>query len=370
MQLLKFELYKIFKQTSAWVTFIIMLGMSYLSLNYPYESKVEREIYQQWEGPLTEEVLVQAKNEYAALVKKEEQRVSGDEEVIFSDLETMQLWMYQKIILSEHVEKENERRLNELKTKNTNSAEMEMKMIEEIRVDDFVHHTGPSQTVAFVQFGSFLVLGVMLLIGLAPIYSREYATGMDNYLFSSKKGRKPLALAKIWAALIYTFLVVVGWESFNFILNYILHGKGGWETPIQFYTLYMDPAYADSPYAFTMFEYHLIQLGIHLLAGLSFALLIVLISSFCKNALITFFLSAAIFIAPEFLRIVESLQTILSFSYLQVSRVEFLFNDFKAIDVFGYPILYPVAACIIMVLLGTVCVLAILRIINKRELSS
>ncbi|QOR67119.1 hypothetical protein IM538_02905 [Cytobacillus suaedae] len=369
MQLLKFELYKIFKQTSVWVTFIIMLGMSYLSLAYPYESKIEKEMYQQWEGPITEEVLIQAKNEYAALVKKEEQRAS-DEEVILSDLETMQLWMYQKIILSEHVEKENEKRLDELKTVNTNSAEMEMKMIEEIQLDEFAHHTGPSQTVAFVEFGSFLVLGVMLLIGLAPIYSREYATGMDNYLFSSKKGRIPLAWAKIGAALIYTFFVVVGWMSFNFILNYILHGKEGWDTPIQFYTLYMNPAYADSPYAFTMLEYHMIQLGIHLLAGLSFALLIVLISSFCKNALITFFLSASIFIAPEFLGMVESLQTILSFSYIQVSRVQFLFNDFKAIDVFGFPVLYPIVACIIMVILGIICMLAIIRIINKRELSS
>ena len=369
MQLLKFELYKILKQKSIWVTLILLLGMSYLSLIYPFQPEVEKEMYQEWEGVLSEEKVEKARREYTLLMNKEEQRLN-DEQVIFSDRETMQLWMYQKIILSEMVKENNAQRLDELDTENTIEAEMEANMIENIRMNEFSHHSGPAQTIGFVEFGSFLVLGVMLVLGLSTIYSKEYSSGMDNYLFSSKKGRKPLAWAKIGAALIYTLLVVLVWESFNLIINFIIHGNEGWGMPIQFYTLYMNPAYADSPYAFTMLEYHLIQLGIHLIAGMAFALLIVIISSLSKNALITFFISAAIYISPELLGMVESLRTILAFAYISVIRVEFLFNDFKTINIFGYPILYPIVACIVMVVLGIICSLGVLRIIKNKEIAS
>ncbi|MFD1738400.1 hypothetical protein ACFSCX_17895 [Bacillus salitolerans] len=368
MQLLKFELYKISRQTSIWVTFILLLGMSYLSLNYPYESKLEKEIYKQWEGPLTVEKLEQATTEYMELMKKEE-RVNNKQDV-FTDFETMQIWMYQKLGLSKLVNENIDKKLGELETRNTVAAEMEANMIEDIRLDEFSHHTGPSQTVAFVEFGSFLVLGVMLILGLSQIYSKEYSSGMDNYLFSSKNGRKPLAWAKMGASLIYTLFVVIGWEFFNLLVNFILHGNEGWGTPIQFYTLYMNPAYAESPYALTMLEYHLIQLGIHLIAGMSFALFIVLISSLCKNALITFFVCAAVFIVPEFLGMVESIRNLLSFAYINVARVEFLFNDFKIVELFGYPILYPIVACLFMILLGAICVIGVLQMIKKREIAS
>ncbi|MBM7660266.1 ABC-type transport system involved in multi-copper enzyme maturation permease subunit [Bacillus mesophilus] len=369
MELLKFELYKIFKQKSIWITFIFMLGMSYLSLAYPYSSAVEKDMYQDWEGSITDEDIQEAKIEYASLIEKEKQQVD-DEKDALTDQETMQLWMYQKLVLSEVVMEGNEQRIQELRKEITAAAEMEMAMREEISMNQFSHQTGPTQTVAFVEFGAFLVLGVMLILGLSPIYSKEYSSKMDHYLFSSKKGRKPLAKAKIVAALIYTCLVVLSWEAFNLVLNFILHGNEGWGMPIQFYTLYLNPAYAESPYAFTMLEYHFIQLGIHLLAGCSFALLIVWISSLCHNALITFFISASIYIAPELLGMAESLQTLLTFSYISTVRVQILFTDFKAIDLFGYPVLYPIVACLVMIIAGFLCILATLHNIKNREIGT
>lgn len=369
MQLLKYELYKIFKEKSIWITLVLMLGMSYLSLNYPYSSEAEKQMYSEWEGPLTGEKVQQAKVQYAEIVEKERDRMD-DEKKVLTDQETMKLWMLQKIMMSENIEKNIEKRLMELESENSRAAEVEKDMIKQIHVNHLVHHSGPGQTIGFVEFGSFMVMGVMLLLGLSPIYSKEYSSGVDHLLFSSKKGKTSLASAKIGAALIYTFIVVVVWESFNLFLNYLIHGFGGWGTPIQLYTLYTKTGYINSPYALTMVEYHMIQLGIHLLAAIAFALLIVLISSLSKNSLVTFFISGFVFMAPVFLENVEWLKTVVAFSYVSVARVQFLFNDFKSIDIFGFPILYPIFACIVMIILLLISVRLTLSVIKRREITS
>jgi len=343
--------------------------MSYLSLNYPYSSSVEKELYLEWEGPLTEEKIQQAKSEYAQLQLKEDER-TNDEEVIYSDSDMLKMWMYQKIIMSQSIEKNVTDRLNELSNENNVKSNMEENMLEKITINQFSHHTGPAQMIGFVEFGSFMVLGVMLLFGLSPIYSKEYSSGVDNYIFSSKKGRNPLAWAKIGAALIFTFAVVLGWEMFNFLVNSLLHGNQGWSTPLQLYTLYMNPAYADSSYAFSMFEYHFIQLGIHLLAGFAFALLIVAISSVSKNSLTTLLIGGFIYGAPLVLGGLKWLEPILAFSYSSVARVQFLFTDFKTVDIFGYPILYPVFACLVMIVLSLLSIKIVLKVIKNKEITS
>lgn len=55
------------------------------------------------------------------------------------------------------------------------------------------------------QFG-IAFMGVMILIGLAPLYSEEYATGMDSILLSSRYGKGQLISAKCYAAILYAFL--------------------------------------------------------------------------------------------------------------------------------------------------------------------
>lgn len=368
MQLLKFELYKIFKQKSIYFTFIGLLLMSYLSLNYPYSPALEKEMYKQWEGAITEEKIQQAKSEYAVFMKKEKESKSNEEE-IYSEEVSLKIWMLQKIILSESVENHVAERLHELKSESNIKANLEEQMLKKIGVGHFSHHTGPAQSVSFVEFGAFIVIGVMLLIGLSAIYSKEYSTGVDHFIFSSKNGRKALAWAKIVASLSYTFIVVMAWELFNLIVNLLLHGKEGWSAPIQLITLYGNAPYAESPYAFSMLDYHLIQLGIHLIGALSFSLLIVLISSLCKNSLTTFFIGMSIFILPEFLN-VEWLRTIVDFSFISIVRVQFLFEEFKTVDIFGYPILYPVFACFVMLVLAIIFIRFVVQIIKHKEITS
>jgi ABC-type transport system involved in multi-copper enzyme maturation permease subunit len=368
MQLLKFELYKIFKEKSIYIAFVLLLIMSYLSLGYPFNAVLEKQMYKDWEGTITEEKVQRAKSEYAQLTKKEKER--EDEEGQAHPEEIAKMWMLQKIVMSQGIEENLKERLSKIENEVNLKARMEKKMLEKIDVSNLTYHSGPAHIVSFVEFGSFIVLGVMLMIGLSQMYSKEYSSGVDNYIFSSKKGRKELAIAKICASLIFTLVVVFAWEVFNLAANFIMHGSEGWGTPIQLITLYSKMPYVNSPYAFTMLEYHFIQLGIHILGAFAFALLIVLISSINKSSLASFIISAFIFFAPLFLVGVEWFRIISPFYFTNVLRVQFLFDEFKTVDIFGYPILYPVLACIIMVVLSLIFIRSILYITKHKQVTS
>lgn len=361
MQLLKYELYKIFKQRSLYPACVVLLVMCALALGYPFKSGPEKEAYREWEGPFTEAKIQQARNENAELRQKLQLRKS-DEDNVYSEKEQIRLRIYQKILLSESIETNIAERLQE------HPMTMEKRMLENIRLPALAYHTGPAQTVGFVEFGSIFFMGVLLCLGLAPIFSKEYSSGVDHYILSCSK-RKELVRAKIGASLLYTFILFASWEIFSLIVNFLKHGGEGWSTPLQLFTQHTDAPYADSPYALSLLAYHVIQLVIHLTGAVGFALLIVLISSLSKSSMTAFFVSASIFFAPIFMENVRGLNTVLTFSFISIMRVQTLFDEFKAFSLFGYPVLYPFVAVLAMTGLSLLYVYCIFQILKRKEVT-
>ncbi|TMV52339.1 hypothetical protein FE783_05205 [Paenibacillus mesophilus] len=372
MSLLAFELYKIFKQKGIYLTLIVMLGMSYFSLGYPFQSDLEKEVYKSWEGPITEEKVRLAVGENAELMKKlEERRRSGGDEFkpedIYSERELIQLRVYQKIMLSQTIETNATEKINRIENENNAAGRMEKQMLEQLELAPLQYHTGPAQIVGFVEFGSFVVLGVMLLFGLSPIYSREYSSGVDHYIFSSRKGRRELVWAKLGASVIYTFFIVAAWETFSLVLNMMRHGNQGWGTSLQLFTQHTEAPYAGSPYGISLLNYHFLQLSIHFVGAIGLALMIVFISSVSKSSLITFFAGSFIFFAPIMLEGVQPIRTVLAFSYSSILRVQFLFEAFSVVNVLGYPVMYPIFAVVVVVVTSLLFISIVFRIMKHRE---
>ena len=59
MELLKFELYKIFKQRMVYIVFLLLIVFS-TGFTYYSGADQERALYKSWEGTITEEKLEQA----------------------------------------------------------------------------------------------------------------------------------------------------------------------------------------------------------------------------------------------------------------------------------------------------------------------
>jgi hypothetical protein len=226
--------------------------------------------------------------------------------------------------------------------------------------------SGPMNIIAVINPE---VTGVMLLIGLSTIFTREYTSGVDNYILSSKTGKKELIWAKVGATLIYTFLVVFMFEIVNVAVNIWEFGVEGWGEGLQSF-----PPFAGSPYSLNMLEFHLIQLGIHFLGACGLALMIVLISSTSKNSLITFIISTVIFVGP-ILEFVDNIAipwilALLPFVFYNIMQVQSYFVEFNAVNILGQSISYPVFASLLMIILSSIFIMAIFRIIKYKQITS
>ncbi|GGH81482.1 ABC-type transport system involved in multi-copper enzyme maturation permease subunit [Pullulanibacillus pueri] len=363
MQLLKYELLKIFQQKSLYVIFLFLLVFATLIADFPNVDLLKKDVYHRWEGPLTTEKVQQAEKNYQVLSKG-----FNLENTAFTLTDLSKLGMYEEIAVLHSTESANEKQISNIKNEHHYNSELQINMLQKVDHLNYVYnYRGPQQMIDFISFLSFLITGVMLLIGLSSIFSREYSSGVDHYILSTKKGRKALVWAKLGAALLYTLSVVSTLELYNFFITIIRIGNEGWKAPIQ---ILFD--YHRSPYAFNLLEYHLIQIGLHLLAAFGFALLILLISSVNKHALMSFFISAGIFAFPyirEFTQ-VQWLKTLLSFSFPYVMKVKPLFVDFQTVNVYDYPVLLPIMAGIIMLISSVIFILMIFKVMEHKQVTT
>ncbi|UAL47186.1 hypothetical protein K7887_20425 [Sutcliffiella horikoshii] len=367
MELLKFELYKIFKQKTVYITFFLAILFS-TGFTFQLTEQWEKDLYKEWEGPITAEKVKLAEEKNAVLMKKLED-APDDEPFFFSERENAEMAVYEGVVWAAGVERNTVAYIKELDRADATAADkLNVAMLNKLDTSYFAYNVGPGKVIDFASVFSIFITGAMLLIGLSAIYTQEYSSGVENYLLSARKGRKQLLWAKVGAASVYTVVIVLAWEVFNLAWNTVQFGSEGWGTPFQHYFKYYF-----SPYDFTMLEYHLVQMAFHLLGAVSFAVLIVLVSSFSKNALISFFVCSALFGMPflvvEMLMLPQWVENLFTFTHIFTMNVEPLFDFFKTVNVFGTPVLYPFVAVVMMVIVSGVAVLVNLRYMKRKELS-
>jgi ABC-type transport system involved in multi-copper enzyme maturation permease subunit len=367
-ELVKFELYKIFKQKTVYITLFILLLFS-TGFTFNHSTEIERQLYKDWEGPITKEKAELAEKEYQKLMKVMDQRAEGGQDGhMFTDEEQTRAGIYETIAMIKGSEGRLMNRYAEIQQDNNYNTELEKTMIQKVDLSYFSYNEGPRETVDYASTYALLITGAMLLIGLSTTYTKEYSSRVDRYILSSSKGRESLLRSKIMAALIYACVIIMITEVFNLIWNGIRFGYDGWMSPIQnMHTYYF------SNYSFTLIEFHFIQLGFHLLAAFSFALVIILVSSLCKNSFISFIINGVIFALPywfvESVNLPNWLTDVFGFSFLYIMKVEFLFHHFNTINLFGIPVLYPFVALVWILAVSFIAVIVTSRVMKNKEVT-
>lgn len=367
-QLLRFELFKIFNQKTVYITLFILLLFS-TGFTFNYSTETERQLYKDWEGPITKEKAELAEKEYQNLMKVFDQRAEGGQRGhIFTDQEQTRSGIYETIAMIKNSEGRLKSRYKEIQQDNNYNTELEKSMIQKVDLSYFSYNKGPRETVDYASTYALMITGAMLLIGLSMTYTQEYSSRVDRYILSSSKGRESLLWSKIMAALIYACVIVLITETFNLIWNGIRYGYDGWTSPFQNMHTYFF-----SNYSFTLIEFHIIQLGFHLLAAFSFALVIILVSSLCKNSFISFIINGVIFALPywfvESMNLPTWLDDVFSFSFLYIMKVEFLFHHFNTINLFGIPVLYPFVALVWILAVSFIAVMVTSRVMKNKEVT-
>ena len=360
--LLKWELYKIFNQKIIYVTFFLLIILS-TGFTFFSESDEVKQLYEEWEGELTKEKVQDGEKLYAELL------IAYPEFNLPTELDWAKAGIYEEIAFVQGRKNEVDRRMAEIEGRSTLESKLEHELLSNVDISSFYDRAGPSRSVGFYEYFSFVAVAVMVLIGVTPIYSKEFSSKTDAFILSSKNGRKKHVWAKIGAALIFTSAVAILIELWNLFYHYIQFGNEGWRMAMQ--TI---PYFGFSPYPFTIAEYHFIQFGIHYVAALVFALFVVLVSMANSHVLMSFIISSAFFFVPYFIYTSnppwEWLEFITLFSFPMMMRVNELFLYFNTANVFGLPIVYPLVACILLFLLSLVIIGSLLKGIKEKEIVS
>ncbi|WP_262392177.1 hypothetical protein [Sporolactobacillus inulinus] len=131
----------------------------------------------------------------------------------------------------------------------------------------------------YINTFGFIFLGTLILIGLSSLFTRETASGVDQYILSTQHGRKTIVHAKLVAALIFVLACALLSIGFDVVYWIIRAGNYGWLANI-----HSIPKYYNSPYTMNMLSFFLLKTAVHVFAGLMLAICVVFISLLSKNS--------------------------------------------------------------------------------------
>ncbi len=130
------------------------------------------------------------------------------------------------------------------------------------------------------DFSDLLIL-LLLVLGIAPIFTREKENGMTLILYSSKRGKWPLILSKCGTAMLFAFLLTALFALANVLTFGGLCGFEGSQSP-----LYAIEAYQNTPFPVTISTFFLLCVFAKAIGFGVMALLLALLSACCQKALI------------------------------------------------------------------------------------
>ena len=214
---------------------------------------------------------------------------------------------------------------------------------------------------------------LIVIVGLAGIYSDEYTSGTLSPLLTSRKGRKGVFFSKLLAASIFIFSVVLLMEAFYMVVTAICyHAPNATISAASTYGLSL------TTYSGTVMGFCFRQILGTFLAALTLGSLVMCISAYSKNALIPFFVAgvyyggtalyANMITFPEYLSSVWSLPGELSLFMLQ-TQVE-LVKEGHFTNIFGFMIPTLTVNVMFNLILMAVCLALCYRTYTRKQVKN
>ena len=390
MELLRYELYKIYKHKIIWIAYIFFFIVTIFFVFYNSDRFISnlgdlndfyRSTYLGKEGTVTAEMLAAAQKEQDQLFAETESLYKSNSSIPQETLRRMAF--VDDVITAAQERDESASYLTELqeaaqtalRESGENSfayrdAALHLEMARSVRESGLYFPYSWGDIIDFPVGLGFLFSAAMILLGLSPIFSEEYATGADALLLSSRRGKRQSARAKIAAGVLYCIATDLFFTLVNMAGNFIVRGFYGGDAPLQ--TI---QNYVLSPYSFTIAQYFSAETLVSLFGCICFGLLVMLVSSLSGNALVPFFICGCLIgttgiVIASHITLSAPLSWLADFSYTELMRVKDLFTVYKSYSVFGYPVLYLPLALVIFVIVSAAVLLLTLRAFRKHQVKS
>lgn len=206
------------------------------------------------------------------------------------------------------------------------------------------------------------LLFVPLTFVIAPVFAMERSCGMDNLILSSRNGRRKIVTAKLLSVLVASTVVVMLYLTATFIFGFLPHGSfHGWDAAIQ-----SIPTYARSMFQFKVWQLAAIGAAWLIFTGAVYSLIICFISSRMKSRIGTAGVSLAVLFVNVALAamgdtVTQRLGALVDFGLANVTMMKEVFGGYKAFNVFGMSIGYPIMAVCILCIFAVFAIWGIYR---------
>ena len=140
-----------------------------------------------------------------------------------------------------------------------------------------------------------LLAGLLIAVGIAPLFAREHSTGVAQLMLTSRHGKSTLIWAKIFTAISFSILISLFFTAASFLTDAIIFGFDGTSAPFQL------SWWTHSPYPITMGQAALIFSATLALRIVLFGSVLLLLSAKFKSSFaVTIFAAVWMFAALLF----------------------------------------------------------------------
>ncbi|MCB6202841.1 hypothetical protein [Extibacter muris] len=140
-----------------------------------------------------------------------------------------------------------------------------------------------------------LIAGFLIVITVAPVFSEEYATGMDALILTGKKGKSTCIYAKILASVSFSFLLglfTIGVPAATMLIQY---GTTGWDASVQ---VAVHGLFWSVPYTVSCLS-ALVLVAVFALVGcILLTCMTLLLSALCRNSFTAVLSALFLYVLP------------------------------------------------------------------------
>lgn len=367
IELIKFELKKIFSNKLIYITAI---GIAIFGLSYPISR------YSQIKAAFNEKTEIEAlaekyiSDEYTAdeikSIRDSAINKANNKENLNKEEEFLLYYSGSYIKVNKDIQSERlkviESRLDELES-NSNEDTSDYKSL--LKEKETLTNLGKQESMYLGDWKivfDFNVAATMklilLVLGLAGVFSSEYTSRVSYLNLSTKRGKTKLNTAKIISALIYGTIVFIFVSSIYHISGFALGLPNGDKSASYIFS---------SLYNMTINEFYIGTLVFSYLGTISFSVLIVLLSLITKNILVSFGLPLAIYFLPDMLMFQGPImKCIYHINFTQLMKGKNILGGFITFDFLGNIVQYPYVITIVSII-TVIIMLIIYRKFSKKQ---
>ena len=254
---------------------------------------------------------------------------------------------------------EKENKTDTYEYKNLNYVYGKVKNIEEPK---YYFKHGWNITTDFNVIATLIT--TLIAVGLATIFSDEYQSNSAQVMLSCRRGKNKLVLSKILSGLIFTAIVFLIIHSIYF-MSALRYDFIGWDKPLELFKYYRS-----TPFDMRIIDFYVVGLGVSFIGAILFALVTMLMSLLVKNNMIALLLSLGMYYVPLFLAdfiSIEALSKVFKeINLAEAVRIVGMFVDANTYNIFGHPMLYS-TVLISLVVVSIPVVIYLIKYFGKRQ---